>query len=110
MPLYNVVVRFHLEYCMLLWSYMFRWDHVGRKAGRIECENFLRRTERLLLACFSNRKTEKPVLLSKSVQRCLLHGMGREVHAGHIYQNMRVPEESSTKYDRDKHDLSCWIQ
>ena len=68
MPLYNVLVKFHLEYCVLLWSYMFRWEHMGRRAGGIENESFLCKTERLLLACLSNRKTEKPVLSSKSVR------------------------------------------
>lgn len=67
MLVYNVLVRFNLEYCVLLWSYMFRWDHRGRKAGRIECESFLYKTEKLLLAYLSNRKTGKPVLSSKSV-------------------------------------------
>lgn len=32
---------------------------------------------------------------------CLLQGVGREIRASHIYQNVRVPEESSTKYGRD---------
>lgn len=69
---------------MLLWSYMFRWDHVGREAGRIECESFLCKTERLLLACLSNRKTEKPVLPFKSV-RCVFFMEWEEKYVLAIY-------------------------
>lgn len=56
---------------------------------------------RLLLAYFRKRKTEKHVLSSKSV-RGILQGVGRKMYVVHIYQNMKVPEESSTKNGNDK--------
>lgn len=85
----------------------------GERLSRIECESFSCKTERLLLAYLRKRKTEKPVLSSvkssKSV-RGILEGVGRKMYVGHIYQNMRVPEEFFTKNGSDKFYLSCGIQ
>lgn len=109
MPLYNFVVRFHLECCFFLMVMHVLEVLWGERFSRIECESISCKTKRLLLAYFRKRKTEKHVLSSKSV-RGILQGVGRKMYVVDIYQNMKVPEESSTKNGNDKLYLSCGIQ